>query len=224
MPSLPARLFQFIAASLTICRTAAAVTAGRTWSARGAGIYAMGIRTTGIVLAVALTATAGPSSLAQPARSVLGGAQLGPVTGLPMPRFVSIKSSPVNVRGGPSTNHQVAWVFVRRGVPVEVTAEFENWRRIRDVDGDQGWVFHTLIDGERMVMVVGPDKAAPREGDLAKLHFAPDGASDVVALVEPGVIGTLVNCGQGWCAVRMGPHEGFMRATSLYGIYEREAG
>jgi len=184
-------------------------------------------RSAGIVAVLILAgAAAGPASLAQPsaANTLSGGVQIGPVTGLPMPRFVSIKSSPVNVRGGPSTNHQVAWVFVRKAVPVEVTAEFENWRRIRDVDGDQGWVFHTLIDGERTVMVVGPNKQVPREGDLVPLHFAPDSASDEVALVEPGVIGSLVNCSQTWCAVRMGPHEGFMRATSLFGIYAREAG
>lgn len=185
------------------------------------------LRSAGFAAVVILAGAAtGPASMAQPsaASTLSGGVQIGPVTGLPMPRFVSIKSSPVNVRGGPSTNHQVAWVFVRKDVPVEVTAEFENWRRIRDVDGDQGWVFHTLIDGERTVMVVGPDKQAPRTGDLVPLHFAPDTASDEVALVEPGVVGALVNCSQTWCAVRMGPHEGFMRATALFGIYAREAG
>jgi len=185
------------------------------------------IRPLGFAAAVLMAGTmAGPATLAQPTagHTLSGGVTIGPVTGLPMPRFVSIKSSPVNVRGGPSTNHQVAWVFVRKDVPVEVTAEFENWRRIRDVDGDQGWVFHTLIDGERTVMVVGPDKQVPREGDLVPLHFAPDTASDEVALVEPGVVGLMENCGQGWCAVRMGPHEGFMRASSLYGVYAREAG
>lgn len=185
------------------------------------------MRAIGFALTLGLAGAAtGPASMAQPsaATTLSGGVQIGPVTGLPMPRFVSIKSSPVNVRGGPSTNHQVAWVFVRKDVPVEVTAEHENWRRIRDVDGDQGWVFHTLIDGERTVMVVGPDKQAPREGDLVPLHFAPDSASDEVALVEPGVVGGLVNCSRTWCAVRMGPHEGFIRASSLFGIYAREAG
>ncbi len=185
------------------------------------------MRALGMVVMVILGgAVAGPATLAQPTagNTLSGGIQIGTVTGLPMPRFVAIKSSPVNVRGGPSTNHQVAWVFVRKGVPVEVTAEFENWRRIRDVDGDQGWVFHTLIEGTRTVMVVGPDKTMPREGDLIALQFAPDTASDIVALVEPGVIGELAQCGQGWCAVRMGTHEGFMRADSLYGVYPREAG
>ncbi|MEQ8746485.1 SH3 domain-containing protein [Pyruvatibacter sp.] len=166
----------------------------------------------------------GPASMAQPsaASTLSGGIKIGTVTGLPMPRFVAIKSSPVNVRGGPSTNHQVAWVFVRKGVPVEVTAEFENWRRIRDVDGDQGWVFHTLIDGGRTVMVVGPDASSPRTGDLVALQFAPDTASDTVALIEPGVVGELAQCGQGWCAVRAGGYEGFVQADALYGVYARE--
>lgn len=179
------------------------------------------LRVAGIVLALMLAgAMAGPAGHAQAPGQP--GVRIGNVTGLPVPRFVSIKSTPVNVRGGPSTNHQVAWVFVRKGVPVEVTAEFENWRRIRDVDGDEGWVFHTLIDGERRAMIVGSDPARPREGDPVPLVFAPDAGADTVALVEPGVTAMLAQCGQGWCAVRVGPHEGFMRASSLYGVYPGE--
>src|SRR5262245_32373229 len=71
----------------------------------------------------------------------------GTASGLPIPRFVSLKSEKVNVRSGPTKDHDVAWVYNRSALPVEVTAEFENWRRIRDWEGSEGWVYHSLLSG-----------------------------------------------------------------------------
>ena len=78
----------------------------------------------------------------------------GSQSGLPVPRFVSLKSDRVNVRGGPSKDHEVVWVYARAGLPVEITAEFENWRRIRDWEGAEGWVYHSLLSGRRSAFVV----------------------------------------------------------------------
>ena len=74
----------------------------------------------------------------------------GSVSGLPVPRFVSLKSDRVNVRSGPNKDQDVRWVYTRAGMPVEVTAEFENWRRIRDWEGAEGWVYHSLLSGKRI--------------------------------------------------------------------------
>ena len=93
-------------------------------------------------------------------------------SGLPMPRFVSIKTDRVNVRGGPDKDHDVAWIYTRVGWPVEITAEFENWRRIRDSDGTEGWVYHSLLSGKRMAAVQLKSKT-----DLAPLHAKPDADS-----------------------------------------------
>ena len=71
-----------------------------------------------------------------------------------MPRFVSLKSDRVNVRAGPNKDQDVAWVYTRAGMPVEITAEFENWRRIRDWEGAEGWVYHSLLSGRRTAVVV----------------------------------------------------------------------
>src|SRR5262249_53769077 len=92
------------------------------------------------VLTATMPASADP--LAQGASSVL-----------PVPRFVSIKSERVNVRGGPDKDHEVVWVFTKAALPVEITAEFENWRRVRDWDGGEGWVYHSLLSGRRTVLV-----------------------------------------------------------------------
>ena len=74
-------------------------------------------------------------------------------SGLPVPRFVSLKTDRVNVRGGPDKDHDVTFIYTRVGWPVEITAEFENWRRIRDSDGSEGWVYHSLLSGKRTAVV-----------------------------------------------------------------------
>ena len=79
-------------------------------------------------------------------------------SGLPVPRFVSLKTDRVNVRGGPDKDHDVAWIYTRIGWPVEITAEFENWRRIRDSDGTEGWVYHSLLSGKRTAAVQSKSK------------------------------------------------------------------
>src|SRR6185295_2498402 len=74
-------------------------------------------------------------------------------SGLPIPRYVSLKSDHVNVRAGPTKDNDVAWVYTRAGLPVEITAEFENWRRVRDSEGAEGWVYHSLLSGRRTAVV-----------------------------------------------------------------------
>jgi SH3-like domain-containing protein len=82
-----------------------------------------------------------------------------PVTGLPVPRYVSLKSDRVNLREGPSKEHRTRWVYQRAGLPVEIVAEFETWRRVRDADGSEGWVLHSLLSGRRTALVAPWSKA-----------------------------------------------------------------
>src|SRR3954468_24393846 len=89
--------------------------------------------------------------LAQPASVRAAGD--GTASGLQVPRFVSLKSDRVNVRGGPTKDHEVSWIYTRAGLPVEVTAEFDNWGRVRDWEGAEGWVYHSLLAGRRTALV-----------------------------------------------------------------------
>ncbi len=101
-----------------------------------------------IALSIACVAP-GANVAAAPAEQ----AATGPASGLPVPRFVSLKSDRVNVRAGPTKDHDVVWVYARSALPVEVTAEFENWRRIRDWEGAEGWVYHSLLSGRRTAII-----------------------------------------------------------------------
>lgn len=141
----------------------------------------------------------------------------GTSSGLPVPRYVSLKADKVNVRGGPSRDHDVAWVFTRAGIPVEITAESENWRRIRDAEGAEGWVFHSLLSGRRTALVSPAAKSA-----AFPLYERPDAGTRVVAKLEPRVLGTIRNCDKKWCRIFGEGFDGFIEQHLLWGVYPNE--
>ncbi|TAK46677.1 MAG: aspartyl-trna synthetase [Xanthobacteraceae bacterium] len=141
----------------------------------------------------------------------------GSVSGLPVPRFVSLKSDHVNVRGGPTKDHDVSWVYTRAGLPVEVTAEFENWRRVRDSEGAEGWVYHSLLTGKRTAVVVLKSR-----DDLVPLHDSADTASTVVARLQMGVVAQVKRCNGLWCRVIGGGFDGWIDQQRLWGVYPGE--
>lgn len=141
----------------------------------------------------------------------------GRASGLPVPRFVSLKADKVNVRSGPTRDHAVAWVFTRAGLPVEITAEFETWRRIRDSDGAEGWVYHSMLSGRRTALV-SPWKA----GEPTPLYADPDKSSAVKAKLEPGVLGKVEHCDGKWCRFFENGFDGFVAQERLWGVYPGE--
>jgi SH3-like domain-containing protein len=161
-------------------------------------------------------------ALAAPlAFALLGGAVRAgndaPTSGLPVPRFVSLKTDRVNVRGGPDKDHDVAWIYTRVGLPVEITAEFENWRRIRDSDGTEGWVYHSLLSGKRTATVQLKAKT-----DLAPIYAKPDAKSAVTAQLQVGVLGAIKHCTGTWCEVTGDSFDGWIPQNELWGVYPNE--
>lgn len=139
-------------------------------------------------------------------------------TGLPIPRFVSLKAEKVNVRRGPSSDHAVAWVFQRKGMPVEIVAEFENWRRIRDSDGEEGWILQNMLTGKRTAVV------APWRRDQAMpLYSEASGKSALVAKVSAGVVSEVSSCTGEWCAIKAGGYDGWIEQAMLWGVYPGES-
>jgi SH3-like domain-containing protein len=138
-------------------------------------------------------------------------------SGLPVPRFVSLKADRVTVRGGPDKAHDVAWIYTRTGWPVEITAEFENWRRIRDCDGAEGWVYHSLLSGKRMAAVQLKSKS-----DLAALYQGPDTHGAVIARLQVGVLGSVKRCTGTWCQISGEGFAGWIEQSALWGVYPDE--
>ena len=138
-------------------------------------------------------------------------------SGLPIPRYVSLKSDHVNVRAGPTKDNDVAWVYTRAGLPVEITAEFENWRRVRDSEGSEGWVYHSMLSGRRTAVVTMKSK-----GELAPLYDSADSSSAVAARLQAGVVAQVKKCANGWCRVVGSGFDGWIEQQRLWGVYEGE--
>jgi SH3-like domain-containing protein len=141
----------------------------------------------------------------------------GSVSGLPIPRYVSLKSDHVNVRGGPTKDNDVSWVYTKAGLPVEVTAEYENWRRVRDSEGAEGWVYHSLLSGRRTAVVTLKSK-----DELTPLRDSPDPNSAVAARLQAGVVANVKKCTNGWCRIVGSGFDGWIEQQRLWGVYADE--
>jgi SH3-like domain-containing protein len=161
------------------------------------------------VLIVGLSGTAAAQGERKPGAS----------SGLPVPRFVSLKADEVSVRKGPGWDHAVAWVFRRAGLPVEIIAEFDVWRQVRDSEGASGWVHGRLLSGRRTGLV------APWVKDAKDytLHTSPSALSPAAARLQPGVLADVKSCEDGWCRVNAGEVSGWVQQDALFGVYPGEA-
>lgn len=181
----------------------------------------MGLRAAiiGTVLAFGL-ATAAPAQettqeptedpvLAEQPRAVNTDPSRGPVTNLPLPRFVSLKGTEGNARRGPSLSHRIDWVFRHNGMPLRVTAEFGHWRRVEDRDGAGGWVHYSLLSGVRSVVI---------QNDMTELKMRPDPASGVVAMAESGAVARLGECLRDWCRISADGQKGWVPKTAIWGV------
>lgn len=134
-------------------------------------------------------------------------------SGLPIPRFASLRSDEVNVRTGPGTRYPVDWVFKRKAMPVEIVAEFENWRKIRDWQGASGWVHQSLLTGKRSFIIASK---------ATSLHKTPASSAEVVARLEPEVMGEIRSCAGDWCRVKVSGVSGWIERTGMWGVYKSE--
>ncbi len=134
-------------------------------------------------------------------------------SGLPLPRFVSLRAPKVNLRTGPGVRYPIDWVYNRAGLPLEVIDEFETWRRVRDWEGSVGWVHQSMLSGERKVMVRDKQRLLREE---------PDPAAAGVALLAPGVIADLERCDDAWCRIEVQKKSGWVRRIEVYGLYPEE--
>ena len=141
---------------------------------------------------------------------------LGP-SGLPIPRFVSLKAEKVNVRRGPSSDHAVAWVFQRKGLPVEIVAEFENWRRVRDSDGSEGWILQNMLSGKRTAVI-----APWKQGQSLPMRGGTGETAGLVAKIGAGVVADVEGCDGSWCELSAGGYDGYMEQSQLWGVYPGE--
>lgn len=133
----------------------------------------------------------------------------GAVTNLPLPRFVSLKTGEGNARRGPGLTHRIDWVFTKAGMPLKITAEYENWRRVEDADGLGGWVHYSLLSGVRTALV---------KGDMVDFHTAAREDSALSFRAEAGVVARILSCENNWCRVQVEGERGWVPVSGLWGV------
>lgn len=143
-------------------------------------------------------------------------------SGLPLPRFVSLKAKRVNLRVGPGQAYAVAWLYTKAGVPMEVIQEYDNWRRVRDAEGTEGWVYQSLLSGERTA-VTAPWKMGEAPDDYIDMHREARSNADIVARLEPGVVVVVKACNGDWCEAQADGTGGWVQQSQIWGAYPGEA-
>lgn len=147
------------------------------------------------------------SAEAAPAASA--GPSVGPETNLPLPRYVSLKTDEGNARRGPALDQRIDWVFVREDMPLRITAEYDNWRRVEDREGQGGWIHYALLSGTRTVIV---------DEDRLPLRTSPEEGSQEIALLERDVVARLETCELDWCRISAGGYGGWAPKSALWGV------
>lgn len=131
-------------------------------------------------------------------------------SGLPLPRFVSISADRANLRTGPGEQYPIMWVYEKKLYPLEIVEEYEQWRKVRDLEGDEGWIHVVLLSGKRTGLITG---------GIRIIFEEPDITSPPVARVEAGVIAEIIECNENWCQIDVGPEEGWISTDGLWGTY-----
>ena len=141
------------------------------------------------------------------------GADAAAQSGLALPRFVTLRADKVNMRTGPGVRYPIEWVYERRSLPVEVIAEFDTWRKVRDRQGTEGWVHQSMLSGQRGVVITGAVRSMRRRAERS---------APAVALAQPGVLGQLLECRKDWCAIKIAGFKGWVHKTEFWGAYPGE--
>lgn len=182
------------------------------------GVFPLRLRS--FVLALAGTAALlSTAAMPAPALAQETGSITGAYSKLALPRFVSLKSGRVNLRVGPGRDYAVSWLYLKPGLPVEVVQEYELWRRVRDSEGTEGWVYHSLLSGERTAIAAPWLKGKSTTIDM---HNSAGESATLVAKLEPGVITSVRECGLGWCEVEVSGRKGYVHQHEIWGVYPDE--
>ncbi len=172
---------------------------------------------------IAVLAVVAGDVLAGGAEPSESGAAVGrSASGLPLPRFVSLKADRVNLRSGPGTDYPTSWVYRQAGLPVEVIKEHESWRQVRDSEGATGWILQSLLSGRRTALVTPWDKKPDSPVPQIPVRNSDSERARTVAIVEAGVIANIHSCDGLWCNITIDRFRGYMPQKQLWGVYPNE--
>jgi SH3-like domain-containing protein len=184
-----------------------------------AAVMAVSIAGAALAGSAATGAPVQPGAPAQPGVAASTGKS---ESGLPLPRFVSLKADRVNLRAGPGTDYPTSWVYRQAGLPLEVLSELEGWRQVRDAEGATGWVVQSLLSGRRTALVTPWDVKVGQAAPQVAVRDDDSESSRAVVNVEAGVIANVHSCDGRWCHVTIDRFRGYVLQKQLWGVYENE--
>jgi len=146
---------------------------------------------------------------------------------LSIPRFISIKSNEVNLRSGPANHYPIRFIYKFKNYPLEIIAEFEHWRLVRDKDGDQGWVHQSLLSAARYVVIKNSnttEKILKSQSlkNQAIIFRLPDETSYPILRVETGAVAKIKKCLEKWCQIEFSKKRGWIQKSNIWGVYDYE--
>lgn len=148
---------------------------------------------------------------------LVGAAQAAEKSAEPIPRFVSLRADTVNLRTGPGSRYPILDVYKKKGYPLEIIGEFEQWRHVRDFSGEEGWVHQRMVNGTRNVIVQGAQRI---------LRASADSGAAPVAKLDPGVLAHLLECGASWCRIEVqtgsSDVKGWLTRNEIWGVLPGE--
>ena len=136
------------------------------------------------------------------------GGGVGGVTGYAIPRFVSTKGKS-NVRTGPGTKYPIQFTL-QVPVPLQIIEEYENWRKITDWQGEQGWIHGALLTGEKQGIVTTPK---------TPIYKKQTPHSPIIATAEKNYVFAISECTAKWCKIHIQSPiiKGYVRTQDIWG-------
>jgi len=134
-------------------------------------------------------------------------------SGYPVPRYVTLAKDTVNVRTGPGRKYPITWVYKRKGLPLKIVNEYENWRKFIDSEGSSGWIWGPLLSSRRTGLITAKNQILLKQ---------PKEDSDVALKAEAGVIGQIIECKAGWCRLNFNGIKGWLRQDQIWGVFAEE--
>ena len=133
-------------------------------------------------------------------------------SGLPIPRFVALRSDKVFVRTGPALRYPIQWIYQKKHYPVEVIQEFDTWRKIRDIDGEEGWIHQSLLSGKKMGLVNAAQGAYLYRKPIKIDKNNNPVAQKPMALLENKLLIHINKCLPQWCFIDIGDLNGWIES------------
>ena len=123
------------------------------------------------------------------------------------PRYASIKKEKAYSRYNASFDAPLEWIYQKKNLPILIIRERDNWREIRDIDGDISWMHVSMISNKRTFI---------NRQDQNLLKYKDNNI--VNAIVKKGVVGKIINCDEVFCKVKIKKYKGWVEKKYLWGI------